>query len=139
MVFHLALANHPQDAHTVWILSCLLYHGTWVKGVKAAKKHFGKHVNFSPEITDSFDDVADVKLAQKVSDFASIILDYTDALTDSKNLRKIVLQNDVTRLSHSPTIPHVSTSISLCDSFSIYGCFFWFASLTIFIWYLFLF
>ncbi|CAO2831282.1 unnamed protein product [Amaranthus hypochondriacus] len=122
MVFHLALANHPQDTHTVWILSHLLYHGTWIKSVKTARKHFGKHVNFSPEITNSFDDVADEKLAQKVSDFASIIVDYTGALTNSKNLCKIMNQNNLIRICHSPTIPHIITkkaSREVAEIFSV--------------------
>ncbi|XP_021760031.1 uncharacterized protein LOC110724849 [Chenopodium quinoa] len=90
LVFHLALVNNPQEAFVVWTFSSLLHHGTWDEGVKAARELSGGHVNFTPEILNSFDDVAGEELAERVSEFASIVLDSIGALTDSKILRKIM-------------------------------------------------
>lgn len=90
LVFHLALVNNPQDALVVWTFSSLLYHGTWKEGVKAARELSEGHVNFAPEIFTSFDDIGDEELVQRVSDFASIVLDSVGGLTDSKILRKVM-------------------------------------------------
>ncbi|XP_021727545.1 uncharacterized protein LOC110694689 [Chenopodium quinoa] len=90
LVFHLALVNNPQEAFVVWTFSSLLYHGTWDEGVKAARELSEGHVNFTPEIFNFFDDVAEEELAERVSEFASIVLDSIGALTDSKILRKIM-------------------------------------------------
>lgn len=97
LVFHLALVSNPQDALVVWTFSSLLYHGTWKEAVKAAREHSEEHVNFAPEIFNSFDDISDEELVLRVSEFASIVLDSIGALTEPKNLRKIM-----DRFSSSP-------------------------------------
>lgn len=90
LVFHLALVNNPQDALVIGTFASLLYHGTWREGVKAAGELSGGQVNFAPEICISSDDLADEKLAQRVSKFASVVLDSISALNDAKRLRKIM-------------------------------------------------
>lgn len=90
LVFHLALVNNPQDALVVWTFSSLLYHGSWEEGVKAAREHSKHQVDFSPEICKSNDDLANEELAQRVSNFASNILESVVTLTESKSLRKMM-------------------------------------------------
>jgi len=88
LTFHLALVNHPRDALVIWTLSSVLYHGNWKEGVKTARELAGQSVNFVPEILESSNDLRDEKLAEKVANFVSTVLDSIDALTDSEGLIK---------------------------------------------------
>jgi len=80
--------NNPQDALVVWTLSSVLYHGKWEEGVKAARQLAEVPVYFVPEILEPCNDVSDDELAHRIANFASIVLDAVDALTDSKRLLK---------------------------------------------------
>lgn len=88
LAFHLALVNNPQDALVVWTLSSVLYHGKWEEGVKAARQLAEVPAYFVPEILEPCNDVSDDELVHRVANFASIVLDAVDALTDSKHLLK---------------------------------------------------
>lgn len=88
LAFHLALVNNPQDALVVWTLSSVLYHGKWEEGVKAARQLAEVPTYFVPEILEPCNDVSDDELVHRVANFASIVLDAVDALTDSKHLFK---------------------------------------------------
>ncbi|GMH24537.1 hypothetical protein Nepgr_026380 [Nepenthes gracilis] len=83
LAFHIALVTYPQEALVVWTFSSVLYHGKWTEGVKVARKHAGEHVNFVPEISNACNCLSDEELTQRVSEFASIVQDSVDALTDS--------------------------------------------------------
>lgn len=88
LAFHLALVNNPQDTLVVWTLSSVLYHGKWEEGVKAARQLAEVPAYFVPEILEPCNDVSDDELVHRVANFASIVLDAVDALTDSKHLLK---------------------------------------------------
>ncbi|XP_028109633.1 uncharacterized protein LOC114308273 [Camellia sinensis] len=88
LAFHLALVNNPQDALVVWTFASVLYHARWKEGVKFAREHAQGSVIFIPEILEACNIMSEDELAERVTQFAQVVQDSVDALTETDCLHQ---------------------------------------------------
>ncbi|CAL5369011.1 unnamed protein product [Camellia sinensis] len=88
LAFHLALVNNPQDALVVWTFASVLYHARWKEGVKFAREHAQGSVIFIPEILEACNIMSEDELAERVTQFARVVQDSVDALTETDCLHQ---------------------------------------------------
>ncbi|KAJ6919140.1 hypothetical protein NC651_013178 [Populus alba x Populus x berolinensis] len=86
LAFHQALVLNPQDAFVIWAFASILYCGTWQEGVKFARENAKVEGRFVPEISGFSEIKSDEKLAEEVSQLASLVQDAVNAFTDEISL-----------------------------------------------------
>ncbi|KAF9682094.1 hypothetical protein SADUNF_Sadunf05G0072600 [Salix dunnii] len=86
LAFHQALVLNPQNAFVIWAFASMLYCGTWQEGVKFARENAKVEGRFVPEISGFSEIKSDEKLAEEVSQLASLAQDAVDAFTDEISL-----------------------------------------------------
>ncbi|KAJ6413366.1 hypothetical protein OIU84_006210 [Salix udensis] len=97
LAFHQALVLNPQNAFVIWAFASMLYCGTWQEGVKFARENAKVEGRFVPEISGFSEIKSDEKLAEEVSQLASLVQDAVDAFTD-----EISLSESLTRYLDPP-------------------------------------
>ncbi|XP_052197608.1 uncharacterized protein LOC127804705 isoform X2 [Diospyros lotus] len=90
LAFHLALVNNPQNALVVWTFASVLYHQIWKDGVKFARENVQAPIDFSPEISDNCNFISDDELAERVSQFATMVQESVGALTETEILLQLM-------------------------------------------------
>lgn len=108
LAFHQALVLNPQDAFVIWAFASILYCGTWQEGVKFARENAKVEGRFVPEISGFSEIKSDEKLAEEVSQLASLVQDAVNAFTD-----EISLSESLSRYPDPPFDVFVSVHIMI--------------------------
>ncbi|KAM0003919.1 putative polynucleotide adenylyltransferase [Helianthus debilis subsp. tardiflorus] len=88
LAFHQALLNGPQHPFVVSTFGCVLYHQSWVDGLRFARKYCQPLVNFDPETSNPYEFFTDDEVAKKVTMLARRVINSIDVLVDIDTLHK---------------------------------------------------